>query len=346
MTIADAHPSASNSVATAAKSAPARDVALDFVKGVLVVFMVIYHAMNIFSTAGFEAYAYIRFVSGSFILLSGYIVASFGRQAFEAAPRPTTRRLITRGLKLVALFVALNGLIWATGVGNPNKSGPDTTSLPQALLDVFVTGKAGVASFQILLPIAYVLIAAPLFLALRKYALAILIVAFAATAVLDGLDSNAVNPEFALMGAIGLAGGLLLRPGGGMALANLWLSVVALAAVIAAMRFLSLHLMLYTLGTLAVLKLLHDIGSRVPLEGSVGRSVVLLGQYSLVGYIGQIVVLQLSSSLLSRPQWDLGWEVAVAVLVTILVLLLSCKALTFIRARSALADRAYKLVFS
>jgi uncharacterized membrane protein len=72
------------SAAHANGSVPAiRDVTLDLVKGVLVVIMVVYHAMNIFSTAGPHEYAYVRFVSGSFILMSGYIVARFHEAQFN-----------------------------------------------------------------------------------------------------------------------------------------------------------------------------------------------------------------------------------------------------------------------
>src|SRR5215468_3492974 len=69
----------------ATNSAPAvRDLTLDVVKGALVVVMVVYHAMNVFSTAGADEYAYVRFVSGSFILMSGYIVARFDGPRFRA----------------------------------------------------------------------------------------------------------------------------------------------------------------------------------------------------------------------------------------------------------------------
>lgn len=86
-------------------SVPAvRDLTLDLVKGVLVVLMVVYHAMNIFSTAGPNEYAYVRFVSGSFVLMSGYIVARFHEARFKADWRGTSRRLVVRGLKLLMLF--------------------------------------------------------------------------------------------------------------------------------------------------------------------------------------------------------------------------------------------------
>src|SRR5207244_8569494 len=76
-----------------------RDNALDFVKGALVVFMVVYHSMNILSTAGPEAFGYVRFVSSSFILLSGYIIARVYAGRFRMDRAGTSKRLITRGLK-------------------------------------------------------------------------------------------------------------------------------------------------------------------------------------------------------------------------------------------------------
>src|SRR5262245_25828550 len=99
-----------------------RDLPLDFVKGMLVIVMVIYHVMNIFSTARSEAYGYIRFVSGSFIFISGYIIAIFYEQKFQIDRIGTSQRLIMRGLKLLLVFTVLNILINVTGVGNPNKA--------------------------------------------------------------------------------------------------------------------------------------------------------------------------------------------------------------------------------
>jgi fucose 4-O-acetylase-like acetyltransferase len=75
----------------ATNSAPdVRDLTLDVVKGALVVLMVVCHAMNIFSIAGPDEYAYVRFVSGSFILMSCYIVARFDgpRLTQTGAARP------------------------------------------------------------------------------------------------------------------------------------------------------------------------------------------------------------------------------------------------------------------
>ena len=53
-----------------------RNAPLDFVKGLLVIAMVVYHEMNYFSTAGPEGFGHVRFVTGSFIFISGYIKIS------------------------------------------------------------------------------------------------------------------------------------------------------------------------------------------------------------------------------------------------------------------------------
>ncbi len=157
------------SATDATGSAPAvRDLTLDLVKGALVVLMVVYHAMNIFSTAGPHEYAYVRFVSGSFVLMSGYIVARFHEARFKADWRGTSRRLVVRGLKLLMLFTLLNLLINLTGIGNPNKVQLGIQRFMSTLFEVYVAGEPAHASFQILLPIAYLLVAAPALLMLGR----------------------------------------------------------------------------------------------------------------------------------------------------------------------------------
>ena len=125
-----------------------RDMPLDAVKGILVVLMVVYHAMNIFSTAGAEDYAHIRFVSGSFIFVSGYIVASFYYARFKADWGDTSKRLVLRGVKLLALFTLLNVLINLTGVGNPDKVQLGIRHYINNAYAVYISGAPGYASFN------------------------------------------------------------------------------------------------------------------------------------------------------------------------------------------------------
>ena len=53
-----------------------RGDAVDFVKGVLVLLMVLYHWMNYFVSVEANLYRYFRFLTPSFILISGVLVSS------------------------------------------------------------------------------------------------------------------------------------------------------------------------------------------------------------------------------------------------------------------------------
>ena len=93
-----------------------RDLSLDFVKGFLVICMVIYHTISYFTTAGYDGIKYLRFVTGSFIFISGYIVAVFYRRKFELDNKTTFKRLVIRGLKLLLIFTFLNIIINLSGI--------------------------------------------------------------------------------------------------------------------------------------------------------------------------------------------------------------------------------------
>jgi hypothetical protein len=81
-------------------SAPAvRDLALDLVKGALVVVRVVYHAVNVFSTAGPDEYACVRFVSGCFTLMSGYLTG-IGNPSAGLAMLCDRYRFVAKAYKL------------------------------------------------------------------------------------------------------------------------------------------------------------------------------------------------------------------------------------------------------
>ena len=77
-----------------------RDLSLDFVKGFLLVVMVVHHATDYFvveSAATATVYRYIHFVSGAFIFSAGYVVANFYKDKFARNKVKTANRLIGRG---------------------------------------------------------------------------------------------------------------------------------------------------------------------------------------------------------------------------------------------------------
>jgi hypothetical protein len=324
-----------------------RDLTLDLVKGMLVIIMVVYHTMNIFSTAGPEEYAYVRFISGSFVLLSGYIVARFNEAQFKASRWVTSRRLVARGFKLLVLFTALNLLINMSGVGNPGKLQPGIRHFLSTLFEVYVTGNPRYASFQILLPISYLLIVAPAFLSLGSVS----VWAFAASCAAAGVVSSAaipsVNLEFTVLGAIGLSGGLLVnrvkRP---LCLRDRWSAAGGLLAAVLAMRYMNANLATYALGTIIILKLLYDLGQATRANGRWAQALILLGQYSLFCYIAQIIFMQVLHRELSRPRWDLGFETMLVMLVTLAILLGLSALVAGLSSRYRLMAKMYRMVFA
>src|SRR5580698_1782355 len=81
--------------------------ALDFTKGVLVLIMVLYHWINYFVGIDWPYYRYLRFLTPSFIFVTGFLIAKvyLSRVSQNAG---VSKRLIVRAGKLLALFVVLN----------------------------------------------------------------------------------------------------------------------------------------------------------------------------------------------------------------------------------------------
>src|SRR3984957_1256663 len=93
--------------AIAASSRPQRIPALDFTKGALVLIMVLYHWINYFIWQ-WPYYEYLRFLTPSFIFITGFMVSHVYLSKYAAADPRLSKRLFTRGLKLMAIFLLLN----------------------------------------------------------------------------------------------------------------------------------------------------------------------------------------------------------------------------------------------
>lgn len=324
-----------------------RDNSLDFLKGVLVIVMVLYHAMNVYADAEPGAYSYIRFVSGSFVFVSGYFLPAFYAARFRLSPWETSKRLLQRGLKLVLLFSLLNGLILLTGVGNPHKQIAASGDHWDRLAAIYGIGAPGAAAFQILLPIAYVLLLAPAFLGLARYRFGLIAAGFGGALGWSLTGTESVNLGMGVVGLIGLFLGMAATP-----LERLFgfpgkaLLLAGIAGTMALMEFFDRNALTYAIGVTLMVMLLYALARRLALTGSPSAVAILLGKYSLLGYIAQIVLLQVSSRLLGGPRWPLGVEIAAIVAATVTALTLLCSALHHARRRSTWVDRGYRLVFS
>ena len=324
-----------------------RDLALDFVKGILVIFMVIYHAMNIFSSAGFESFRYIRFVSGSFLFISGYVIALFYEPKFTTNKVGVAKRLVLRGFKLLMLFTILNVAINLTGVGNPDKTQLGVLHYFDNVAQIYGLGKPGVASFQILLPIAYLLVLSPLFLLFSRIKTILAVVCLIAAFFLSYFEVDSVNVGLGIIGVIGLYAGLLTsQHQASYTLKSKPVIFAGLVLIFFVMGYLDRNVLSYALGVMVVIKLFYDLGMGLDLNAILNRMAIMFGQYSLLCYIAQIVMLQCLSLLLSRPKWPLGFEVALLSLITCAILLALCLVIAHLRPRHRLVDKSYKFIFA
>ena len=128
----------------------------DFLKGVLVEVMIIYHSVGYFAT-NIDGLKYLDFVTGAFVFLSGSVVSQYYYQKY--GPHfGFISRLFARSGKLVALFLVLNLGVHLVVRRNYNGAKFGLLEFYHGLFDVFVPGSKQLACFEILLPIAYTLI--------------------------------------------------------------------------------------------------------------------------------------------------------------------------------------------
>ena len=147
--------------------------------------------------------------------------------------------------------------------------------------------------FRFFLPIAYLLVAAPTVLMLGRLSKWLFVASFATAFAPSLLGIELVNLDFAVLGAIGLSGGILTnsveKP---LAMTGVWSIAGSLLASVILMKYLNANLATYALGTIVILKLLYELSKAVGPATPLARALILLGRYSLVCYIAQIIFMQ------------------------------------------------------
>jgi hypothetical protein len=170
---------------------------------------------------------------------------------------------------------------------------------------------------------------------------------FAMAFAISLLGIESVNLDFAALGAIGLSGGILTssveKP---FAMTGVWSITGSLLASVMLMKYLNANLATYAMGTIVILKLLYDLGKAVGPGSPLARASILLGRYSLVCYIAQIIFMQGLSRGLSRPRWELGYETILVVVGTVAFLLVLSAVLAMLCDHYRFAAKTYKLIFS
>lgn len=327
----------------------ARDAALDMTKGLMVIGMLLTHANNMF--ADFAAYeliypGLIGFISGAWLFVAGYIVGLRSGTSFRRAPGLVTRRLLSRGVRLVGVFVVSNLLL-----GHLSPAACGVAGDRCDLLEIFVLGDDRQA-FEVLLGIGYVLIFAPIFLRLPRASTALIVVVLViGLSVLEA--AGLVIPLLAWMLACGFAGialGLYYSPAevraagspsaGVMVAMLVW--VVTKALNVTGMVS-SISPVVYVPHVVSSLWLLYVAGEHLKTVTIARRPLALMAQYSLLAYMGQMLLLQVWRILTADVP---GLRTLPVSMVAVLAaLLLSLATLSALRRRSRVVDSMYRAVF-
>jgi peptidoglycan/LPS O-acetylase OafA/YrhL len=337
-------PAKSDTVAAPANT-PKRLAALDFTKGALVLTMVLYHWMNYFVKADGSIYRYLRFLTPSFIFITGFLIAHVYLSRTESLGFRISGRLLQRGLKLLGIVAGLNIVIRAmalNGFGNRLDASSHGT-----IAMAYLAGTTPVA-FSVLIPIAYLLILSGALLVVSRHYRHTYFIACAVSLVcaflleLKGVQSSYL--QLLGIGMLGLAVGHL-----SIDQVNSFVKhrVVILSGYLAYLVALSVWDATYPLQIVGVclsLSVIYWTGIEYAGSNYIGRTAVLLGHYSLFGYIAQIVILQILGRGLRAHRDSLGMSgaaFAACVACTILSVVLLDRA----RVRSEAVNKIYTAVF-
>ncbi|MFZ0825992.1 MAG: acyltransferase family protein [Verrucomicrobiia bacterium] len=326
-----------------------RNQALDFTKGVLVLFMVLYHWINYFvSTEGYF-YRYLRFITPSFIFITGFLITQVYLAKYDRGDLRVPKRLLQRGLKLLALFTLLN--VGAGLVAGRNHHGPSLGlgSSAADLFHVYVSGGGQGAIFQVLVPISYLLVLCGGLLLARAWfhysVYAVSAALFVGIFVLDLAGLLSGNLELIGIGFLAIfLGSVRTERIDGLAAHWGWILLAYLAYLVA----VSIWGVVYPLqvaGVCLSLMLIYLAGTKSSGQGAVQNRILLLGRYSLLAYIVQIVVLQLLRRGMHPADLGSGMLVTSLFLATALTDI-TVEAVEFGRKQSTALDSLYRAVFA
>jgi peptidoglycan/LPS O-acetylase OafA/YrhL len=325
-----------------------RVAALDLTKGVLVICMVLYHALN-YTTQYHLSFRYFAFLPPSFIVITGFLLSGVYTAKHSISDWRLHSRLVIRGAKLLLLFTALNVLIELTIARNALGATPGLAVWWDYWFETYISGEGYTSRFEVLLPIAYLLLLAPVLLVIdRLHWLVLPVLTATVIGVLVWSARHGGNWYHAQLMTAGLIGLLLGR----VPFAQLerlprytLLLAMAYAAYYAAGRMLGLGYLLQLAGAVIALALIYAICAPFSPSTFMGRRLEILGRYSLVAYIGQIGILQLIVQLTPRPEpVSLGF--VVMTLITLILTIFGVEITDWARRRSTAVGGAYKAVFA
>jgi hypothetical protein len=319
--------------------------ALDWTKGALIICMVVYHAIN-YSAFRAMAFRFLGFLPPSFILISGFLVGQVYAGKYDLGTWKPYARLAIRGMKVIAIFTALNVIHCVALERNLYDGLLEFTGRAGG---IFLSGNGRGAVFEILLPIGYFLLLAPVLLWLRsRYSGAVAICALALFLLCFGLEragQSSKNLDLFSAGLVGMTIGLIPMEKIDR-FARKWIPVLLLYVLYRLCTYsFGETYSVQMLGATITLLLLYCFALRLGATAWSSRQMVTLGKYSLFGYLAQIAALQAVVRVSGgRPGHWIG-VFAVAAVTTVLLFFIVL-AIHKLRQRSRFIDVTYGTVFA
>ena len=326
-------------------SAPRLDF-LDTAKGVLVLLMVVYHALN-YTNQLHLSFRYLSFLPPSFILITGFLISVVYFPRYVAGASGFWIRLLTRGGKLLLLFTALNVVaqyvrspVYGQSIGLDGFFG--------RWHEIFVLGAGPTAAFEVLLPIAYLLVLSPALIWLA-HANATLLTAVAAAlvaacALLDATGHALANANLISAGLVGMVAGRVL-PHPELLGRPLALSLVAYALYFPASLAVGYVYIVQLLGAAIALVLICSVSLRLDGDAWWRRRLTRIGQYSLLSYITQIAILQVLSRFVGRPD-PLSSRAMLLYFGTLIIMAGIIELTDWLRKRARTVDTVYRVILA
>jgi len=325
-----------------------RLAALDITKGALVVCMVIYHSLN-YSTDRELGFEFLAFLPPSFILVTGFLLSNVYIARYSLSDLRLHARLFKRGVKLLILFTTLNVLVQLFVAHGLRGHMPGLAVFWSHWYDTYVSGNGRLAVFEVLLPIAYLLLVSPaLLLVDRVHWIVLPCVTAGALIGLTILEKEGGWSMNAGLMSAGLVGMLLgkLRVSTLNRLGNCVIATLLAYAGYSALVYVHGETyLLQMLGAVLALALFYSMSVRLGADRWISRRLESLGRYSLVAYIGQILILQLLSRWTGHPEPD-SPLLLFLFFSTLLLTTVAIEALDWLRGRSAAINGLYKAVFA
>jgi len=329
------------------RSSRQRIDALDMTKGVLVLAMVVYHSFN-YSTDYTLGFKYLPFVPPSFILITGFLISRLYFNPEAARDARVYGRLLFRGFRLLFLFTVLNVLIQLVGRQKAVATPQGLSYLLDYWYQIYVIGGGQFAAFSILLPIAYLLLLAPLLILLYR-GRPLLVLAVGGGLVIFATVSGGQEPSFNLaLVSAGVIGGIAgCVPDSALSLLRRYwyLAVIVYAGYIAVTHSVWQSRFDLLLNAFLALVAIFGICAAMGAAGLFGRELLVVGRYSLLAYIFQIALLQAFARLFGRLE-PFTISFFFQMLAVGVAMVLMAEGLQWVRRRAAWIDASYRFVFA